>query len=77
MAKGILVSVQALEGAAVAGALIFKDQVQTALFNEDKFVLCFSDEIISEMQVQGVLSGDYLISTQAEVMFGPQLCSLG
>jgi hypothetical protein len=58
------------------GGLIFKDSIQTALFDRAEFVSCFEDEVISEFQSQNLGIGK-LTSGLAASMLGPQVRSNG
>ena len=78
MAGKLLVSIVAI-GVAGAGAVIFQDEIQTALFDPDKFVACFKNEVLADIQVEDamdVLRGKSVGLVSAEVL-GPTLESLG
>ena len=80
MASKPLVSIVAIGvaiGVAGAGAVIYQDEIQTALFDTDKFVACFKNEFIVGHQNEQALRGKTLGFTSVEVLLGRQSELLG
>lgn len=55
---------------------MFRDQVQTALFDREKYVECFESEMVAEYQAMGAMSGNEIMVNLSESVLGPQLKSL-
>ena len=76
MARKLLVSIVAI-GVAGAGAVIFQDEIQTALFDTDKFTACFKNEVIANYQSEQALRGSAFGMISVEAMLGPSWELLG
>lgn len=60
----------------VGVGLMFRDRVQTALFDRDNYVDCFTSEMVAEYQSMGALNGNQFMVAFSESVLGPQLKSL-